>query len=410
MNSFLHLPVFAPIEATKMCKIMSWLFSIVAVGSVCGFLHGVGSLYLPMCGVCLIYVLLGGLRFGNKLYLLLYLAFGISAMFATEPLFNSKVRFLLFVAVTLVCSPCLVTERAVKFRALVLRNILSLLIFLSIGSFFCYFLGINFMSRGSDEMFAVNEAGTFGGLFSHSMLLGPFAAFVTLVFMNCYLAHKKKIFIILFFISTAAVVMSASRAAIMALVVPVLYSIIFAKGVGRLRKGIIVLLVASAMLSVPIADRISTGLVEKQQNSYDAGSVFSSREGKWENRIAEFKESPIVGVGFCAVSLDSTGDYSATGGVEPGSAYLAVLSMTGLLGIIPYLLVLFSAYKCVRREETEVARLRMCLLLAGLVHTFAEGYTLHAGSQMFLVFWLILSQCEDYPLVKEELENNDIEQ
>ena len=48
---------------------------------------------------------------------------------------------------------------------------------------------------------------------------------------------------------------------------------------------------------------------------------------------------------FFAVDIQNYEGYSNFGGVEPGNTHLSILSMTGLVGIILYLLVLIVAYK-----------------------------------------------------------------
>ncbi len=61
------------------------------------------------------------------------------------------------------------------------------------------------------------------------------------------------------------------------------------KDLGGGRKALIGLLVVTSIVAIPIADRIATGLITKQQRNEKAGSTFDSREDKWDNRIRELR-------------------------------------------------------------------------------------------------------------------------
>lgn len=404
MTFFTNLLVFDRIEATRSCQYIAWIFSIVAVSTVAGFIPFPVSLYyLPICGICLLYVLSGGVKKVKGMYVVLFVAFGLSALFAEEPMFNSKLRFSLFVMVSMICSPCIMSDRAVTFRTLITRNILALLSLLTVGSFFCYFLGINYMRTTANELHDLSSAGIFGGLYLHSMLLGPCSVLVAMVFLNSFMVERKKLFILLFFISVAAVILSASRASTLALGAPIAYSLFFMKDWGGSRKKLIGLLIVVFILGAPMAEKIGGGLIEKQQRNVEMGGTLSSREGKWDARIEEFRNYPITGIGFCAVDTKNTDDYNSYGGVEPGSTHLSVLSMTGILGFIPYIMVLWAAYKAVRRDESVKAKIRMCLFLAMITHATFEGYGLSAGGFLFLMFWLVIAQCEDYNIMKSKV-------
>lgn len=403
MTFFTNLPVFVHVKATRWCQFIAWIFSIVAVSAVAGFIPFPISLYyLLICGICLLYILLGGVKKVNGMYVALLVAFGLSALFAEEPMFNSKVRFGLFVMVSMICSPCISSDRAVTFRTLITRNILALLSLLTVGSFFCYFLGINYMRTRANELHDLSSAGIFGGLYSHSMLLGPCSVLVAIVFLNSFMEERKKLYILLFFVSAAAVVLSASRASTLALGTPIVYFLFFMKN-GSGRRKLIGLLLIVFIIGAPLAEKIGGGLMEKQQRNVEMGGTLSSREGKWDARIKEFQEHPITGIGFCAVDTRNTNDYNSYGGVEPGSTHLSVLSMTGILGLIPYIMVLWAAYKAVRRDENAKARVRMCLFLAMIIHAAFEGYGLYAGGFLFLMFWLVIGQCEDYNIMKSKV-------
>lgn len=135
-----HLPVFSEVNAPKSCSYLAWLFAAVAVSTISGFLFFPTSiLYFATCMLCLLYILKEGRIQWNGKFILLYVTFGISALMANTPLFNSQMRFGLFIMITLVCSPCIQSDIAVKFRTLACRNLLILFGIMSIASFFAIF-------------------------------------------------------------------------------------------------------------------------------------------------------------------------------------------------------------------------------------------------------------------------------
>lgn len=383
-------------------KVLSWIFAFITVSSVAGFSSFLGFLYVPIIIVCLFYIVLGRIERINILYFLMYLSFGISALLASESMFNSKMRVLLFYGVTLLCSAGFSSYRACVFRSLIFRNIIILLSILTVGSFFAYFFGINFMKTyGTDMVVDVTKAGRFGGLYAHSMLLGPLSVLVALAFMHSFMTSRKKLYILLFFLSAAAVVMSSSRAAVLALGVATIFVLLFMKDTNGERGRLIGLLLGVFLIAIPIFDEFSSGLIEKQQNNIEAGGTLNSRESKWNNRIEEFYANPIFGVGFCAVDIKNTEDYDESGGVEPGSTHLSVLSMTGIMGFFAYLLVLLQALKNVIRSDNPIAQFRLSVLVAMLVHATFEGYALYAGGFLCFVYWLSIGVCIDFK--KDEL-------
>jgi O-antigen ligase len=129
----------------------------------------------------------------------------------------------------------------------------------------------------------------------------------------------------------------------------------------------------------------------------------NSREELWMARLSEFEASPIFGVGvgmgmvsdrvsdWDGVVVDASGKVN----IEPGSSYLAVLSMTGLFGAIGVLLLLFSVFKKLRRRRTNDhvdSDLFEYLAISGffVIHMVAEGYIFSEGHQLCLLLWLCL--------------------
>jgi len=406
LRFLLDLPIFTKVEVNRTCQIMAWMFALVAVGTVVGFLFiPLSNVYFAIAAICLIYILtLGRISVDGKM-VTLYIVFGISAFLISDDFFNPRARYLLFLVMTLICSPCISSPMAIAFRSLVFRNVLVLSSFLTIGSFIGYFFGINYMPyrmSGVDLIGNVTNAGIFSGLYTHSMLMGAFSVFVALMFLNSFLADRKRIFIVMFFMSAAAVVLSASRAAILSLVVPIIFSLLFMKSIDGSKKRIMGLLVVVSIVTIPVADKFSAGLMQKQRRNVEAGGTLNSRESKWNARFEEFFDNPVWGIGFCTIDKKFSEDYDLEGGVETGSTHLSILSMTGIVGFIPYLFLLFAAFKSIKNEYKLDAKFRYCFFLAMITHATFEGYALYAGGVMCFLFWLSIALCYDYKEIKNK--------
>lgn len=311
-------------------------------------------------------------------------------------------RAMLFMMLTLVCSSAMPTAAAIIFRRYLFRYIIISMLIISVGSFFCFFLGINLMNIPKQVLDAYggyeSRGGWFSGLTSHSMMLGPISMMSALTFYFIYQKRSNNLYLLLFFMSAMSAVFSASRGSLFALGVAIVFNLIFGKVDARIRKRMIGILAASALLAIPIAGRAFKGVINKQESNEKSGSVFSSRQSKFNYRIEEFKSSPLFGVGFSAIDTTSGDNFlPANGTIEPGSSHLAVLSMTGLTGALAYLFILYKAYCNARSSRSLRSRFVLSCLIALFIHAWFEGYIFAGGNYMALVYWLVIGQCIDSP-------------
>lgn len=108
-------------------------------------------------------------------------------------------------------------------------------------------------------------------------------------------------------------------------------------------------------------------------------------------RIKEFTSSPIYGIGFCVVDPRYDAVNKSTGQIEPGSSWLTIASMTGLLGLITFLSIVVSSFKKVVKIKNDF----YSMLFAGcltffIFHMLAEGYIMAPGSYLNFIFWLLI--------------------
>lgn len=289
--------------------------------------------------------------------------------------------------------PLVYSPSLIRFRDKLLESFFK--VFMVIGglSFVYWLLGIPSLGRGH-----------FSGLMGHSMVLAPVAALGGLYafyrFIHEPKGKKKLLFLGLFVFSTLDVVLAASRIALLGFVLGFSVFLFFNKF--RFRKLILLVLAAFAISIVSTMNTNTANMTE--ENSVETEmlerGLDNTREQLWEDRIMEFKSSPIFGVGFA--SQDNTivlqkGE-GVGGNVEPGSTYLMILSMTGLLGAAAlfylFLKPMFSKRFWKRISSSERYKLAAFVFFA--VHFVSEGYIYSSGSLMACVFWVLVGTTYPY--------------
>lgn len=384
-------------------KKMAFFFAIIALlGASIGIPFSDDLLYYGMLAGCLVFLLYKGGFKVSPPFIALYFVIILNILVSDiPPYFKPMQRVVIFMLLTLVCTSAMNTNIAVRFRAYLFQYTIYGLGIIAVGSFFCFFAGINLMASRADIMSDFEKyastGGWFGGLASHSMMLGPIAMISALAFYFIYQKKTDKIFLILFFMSAMSAVFAASRAALLGLIIAIIYNLIFGKVNTLTRKRMIGLLVLSAILTIPIAGIAFKGVINKQENRNAQSTSLNSRQGKFDSRIEEFKSSPILGIGFSSVNPESGDADPITGRIEPGTSHLSVLSMLGLLGFAVYVAILYKAYANTRSVRTLHSRFVFSCFIAFFVHAWFEGYIFAAGGFLAYLYWLIIGQCIDCP-------------
>lgn len=329
----------------------------------------------------------------NHYVVLILIAAVISIIFNDIPaFFQVELRLIAFVVVVSLIGPLMINHSFEIFRFSLFRYINGLLIIVLVVS------AIGILGRYT---FVIGRGG-WAGLFGHSMLLGPIAMIVLILAVekgvNCRNVMYRWAWVgiaVLAFISGIA---AGSRSALAAGVAGLIFYY-YKKNQGELSKFIGSILVAVALIAVtfPIWGDYTGFLIQKMEYAEDRGDYFVTRSAMWEIRTNEFLSSPITGVGFAAVDTDiSTKFDTDSGRVEPGTSWLVILSMTGILGFIPFILLCYSSYSFLLDKENQLpmASLLGALLTFFMVHMLAEGYVFSAGSGLFFYFWLVMGLIE----------------
>ena len=153
-----------------------------------------------------------------------------------------------------------------------------------------------------------------------------------------------------------------------------------------------------------LVDSLSGRFVFKVEGRPHQG-VLGSRDTPWDDTIAAVKQHPWFGTGFGTSDLGSEGSsvqgssiYTVEGSNrEHGSSYLAMAEYMGLLGILPFLILVFlvmrsaaRAYAWMRRSgsASHYAVPFALVTLAGLIHAVFEDWLFAPGSYICLFFWV----------------------
>ncbi len=391
------------------CDKPTFWFACIALWQLIAFLPSIPS--IVVYGVYIAYALYVMFYSTDITYykpLLSFLLYIPIQLLLTSPdsSFHCWERFVLFVLLLICVSPLIQDPQQARNRITIFVIAMTVCTFLGVGSFLARFLGINFAT--SSTLDNILQVGTFGGLTQHSMLLGPIAA-IGCVFC-CWMGYTQriKIYYYLGVMCIAAVMFSASRSALMGTIAAI--TILLYKLTGTKAKFVKVAagVVLLAAVTFPIWGSALDPVIQKYQGNVAEGGAYSSRENLWRARVLEFESSPLIGVGFDAIDLKLSSAYGGydkvSGMVESGSSWLIILSMTGIIGAILLIPVLFGTYRLLWFDSSPQAILVLGLLTFFFVHMIAEGYIFYGGSMLAFLFWLTIGVARDFLVFTPETE------
>lgn len=386
------------------CDKPTFFLALVAVNQVVGFTPQIPS--VAYYAILILYAFYGLplLRSVNGLFalFLLYVPLELLVM-QPNSIFKPWERYVLFALVMACVSPLLQGCKCRLHRSRIFKIILFSCAFLGIGSCVARFIGINYMAYDNNtDIFAV---GRFSGLTLHSMLLGPIAGIGSLYMMALWYKTKKRWYVAGVVMCLLAVLFSASRSSLMATLAGNVLMLYKMSGTGSRFMKYVVMITLVASVTFPLWGSALDDVIAKNDVNVEAGSAFDSRSEKWEARTKEFKENPLLGVGFASIDPNAS-DVSeltlATGIVEPGSSWLCIFSMTGLIGALLLLPVFYRAFFTAWRSRSELASIITGVLTLFYVHMFAEGYALSGGSFLAFCLWLAVGVAYDSKYYNKE--------
>ena len=237
-------------------------------------------------------------------------------------------------------------------------------------------------------------AGHFSGFMNQCMLAGPLAGLGGAIALVRAFGSRSWKWGVLSVVSLAPVLASGSRVATLATAATYCLIVLRRKPI---LGGLGALFLLAAILAFVFQPQ-SSAESESLTGALAKKGTVNSRAELWQSRIAEFKSSPLFGIG---VAMGTGNSSTVEGGgnirVEPGSSYLAILAMTGLFGVVTFSwalsqLILQFVQAKPRGQEAQVV-VAMGVFLA--VHGVAEGWVLAFGSPLAFLFWLWLGRMGD---------------
>lgn len=309
--------------------------------------------------------------------------------------FNPFGRFIQYLLVLLCVSPLLQSFEISRFRYRILEILIIAFGVITVGSFLLKCVGGGITSVG---YFGFSQHPNFLGFFSMISAI----SFLALSFI--FADKKKRIAMyVLYVISFLTVLLSAARICLAGAVLGsvVFFYLYYKENLSRMIVVLLSILALSA-ITFPLYEPYLEGVISKQNAAAEQGSDTSSRDAIWNTRIEEIKRYPIFGVGCFAVDTTIEDDdtfynpYNEfTGTVELGSTYLGVMSQTGVLGFVGFLVILLIAFyrcwKAIKETDSLIPIWLLSSFSALVIHMIVEGYAAQAGSIQCIYLWLLLA-------------------
>lgn len=175
-----------------------------------------------------------------------------------------------------------------------------------------------------------------------------------------------------------------------------------------LAQGLVIIAIMAATGAIVSPEAFSrtvfsmTSTVVFKERGAEKG-VLASRKGPWQGAIDSIRQHPWFGTGFGTddngkdVTTD-TGQYSTVSAVaaEHGSSYLAITSWVGIVGVVPFtVLVILLLYRIAKTvlwmwrtgNPSHPAVPLAMFVLAGLMHAFFEDWLFAPGYYLCFFYW-----------------------
>lgn len=310
--------------------------------------------------------------------------------------FHAPLRLVTFILVLALIGPIITSESLDVLKKLTFYRLNYFIVIGSALSFLVY-LGL-----------PVQQYKGFSGFFNHPMVLGPLAGISLILIFYKLLSNygnstrnQKRSYIVAIVICFLVLLLASSRAAIAGTITGItLFLYKYYKERFSKFLSAILFVVLFVNVTFPVWSDYTGGVQEKQKISNKSEDLASSRRALWVVRIAEFKESPVFGIGFATLDISKKGSsvQKGSGTIEPGSSWLAVLSMIGIVGFIPVFLIFYRNLSFLLQDQINpsTSAALVGLLIFFVTHMFAEGYIFASGNFLFFYVWLLLGVIETY--------------
>ena len=342
------------------------------------------------------YVFNGGVKC-NK-FLISFIVTAVLGLIIMNPesYFKSWERLFGFILHILLLSPLLSSPTIERVKKIMFSYTFYGLKLVMFASFVAYFLGINLADKNSRDAYWA-----FSGITNQSMVLSPISGLCLIQGVWVLITQKPgklyKLFLIVQSLcSIWCILVAGSRGALLGGLVSVALIFVRYGSYQKIAKYVLVIMIGALFLSDNIIDKAFYTINIKQENhAISASNITSTRQTKWEARIAEFVENPILGCGFASQTHYTSDDLiwyiKETGGLEPGSSWLCILAMTGLLGFLTLGGAIIKASKDVwiSSKNNVNAIFFLSLWMLFLINGMFEGWIFYSGGFVFYLWWLL---------------------
>ncbi len=172
--------------------------------------------------------------------------------------------------------------------------------------------------------------------------------------------------------------------------------------------GVAVLAAVLVATAIPVMPSFREGQAPSFVSAFlykggSVGEIMQSRMTPWQNTTSVIRAHPWFGAGFgtsATLSEATPGTFESTiaGTREHGNSYLAILEWVGLLGVIPFVVLLWVLIVNLGRVWAWTHRTRSpfspaiplaAVVIAGLTHATFEDWLFAVGSYMCVFFWVL---------------------
>ena len=211
------------------------------------------------------------------------------------------------------------------------------------------------------------------------------------------------------FLSGALLVLSLSRASMIAAFLTSIFLLVGARRYRTLLAGVSLfaaILLNTFLVTPERFQSVSDTLLYKKG---EHGNFLDSRQKPWERSLATFREHPWLGLGFGVAdnSTDQNFTYVTRGHLtrERGSSYLTILETTGVIGTLSFALLLLAllhqgwrVFSWLRRtgKVNQPAVVAAAIVLAGMMNAAFEDWLLAVGYYMSVIFWILALSLRDW--------------
>ena len=356
--------------------------------------------------IAFIYCILVQPKFRINRILLLFCAICAISIWINSPSeqYQSSLRLFFFIMLLCLVSPLVINDNLQELRGILWRYLLVLSQIVVVVSFVLF---VFWIVRAEKPISVRSYAtiGIYGIRYPTLSAITLLNSFYKLLSNENVKVQIKLAHLVLIVLSLSLILASGYRVAILAIFIALIPIILF--GIKQNKRLAIIMTIGFITISGLLFSMGAFSNVTKRkfEIALNHNSLTYSRDDLWQARWQEFKDSPIIGIGFANTThysdvWDVTPD-SRKRVSEPSSSWLSLLSNTGILGLLVFglfdvllLISLIRYYKSNKKNRWESVFYFSFWLLFHIIAIFV-GWLMYAGSFSCLMFWLLTSRINE---------------